>query len=66
MTSGPSATYQITQAATPPTTGDTKAEAAKKAVTDEAKKQGRTSTILTSGSGASGSAPTSKKTLLGQ
>ena len=40
--------------------------AAQKAIDDEAKKQGRTSTILTSGAGASGTAPTSKKTLLGQ
>ena len=65
MTSGPSATYQITQAAAP-AQGDTKADAAKKAITDEAKKQGRISTILTSGTGASGTAPTAKKTLLGQ
>ena len=64
MTSGPSATYQITQSAAP--AGDTKADAAKKAIDNESKKQGRTSTILTSGGGASGTAPTAKKTLLGQ
>lgn len=49
-----------------PNEEEEKAKAAQKALDEEKEKKGRLSTILTSGQGASGAAPTAKKTLLGQ